>query len=89
MWLQPKHARLLKGGKKNGFLVSADPTNHSKHQRDLLSRMPVAKELAAEIDRAAKKADLSDFDLARAAKVARDEAWTRAALFLLVWTTAW
>ena len=74
MWLEPKNAaRCLKGGKKNGFLVSADPTDHPKHTRDLLSRMQVAEELAAEIDEAAKKARLSDFDLARGAVVARGQ----------------
>ena len=73
MWLSLQKGATNLGEKKNGFLVSANPTDHPKHQRDLLSRMPVAEEIAAEIDRAAKKADLSDFDLARAAKVARDE----------------
>ena len=44
MWLEPKNAaRCLKGGKKNGFLVSADPTDHPRHTRDLLSRMQVAE----------------------------------------------
>ena len=71
MWLGPNHAHLLKG--ENGFLVSAEPSNHAKHQGQLLSRMPVAQKLATEIDKAAAEADLSDFDLARAAKVARDE----------------
>ena len=73
MWLSLQKGATNLGEKKNGFLVSANPTDHPKHQRDLLSRMPVAEEIAAEIDRAAKKADLSDFDLARAAQVARDE----------------
>ena len=69
MWLEPKHAQ----GKKNGFLVSAEPANHPKHQADLRSRMPVAEELAAATDTAAEEAGLTVFDLARAAKVARDE----------------
>ena len=72
MWLPPHQAAKLQG-KKNGFLVSANPTDHPKHTRDLLSRMPVAQKLAVGIDAAAAEADLSDFDLARAAKVARDQ----------------
>ena len=72
MWLsRQKGAAGLKG--ENGFLVSAEPSNHAKHQGQLLSRMPVAEELATEIDKAAAEAGLTDFDLARAAKVARDE----------------
>ena len=69
MWLEPQRAHLLKGA--NGFLVSKNPTHHAQHQRDLLSRMPVAEELAKATDAAAEAAGLSDFDLARAAKVAR------------------
>ena len=73
MWLEPIHAAQLKGGKKNGFLVSAKPADHAAHTKELLSRMPVAEELAKATDAAAKEAGLTDFDLARAAKVARDE----------------
>ena len=73
MWLPPSNAAKLTGGKKNGCLVSAEPTAHAKHQGVLLSRMPVAKKLADEIDEEAKKARLSDFDLARAAIAARDQ----------------
>ena len=69
MWLEPKHAQ----GKKNGFLVSAKPGDHPKHQTNLRSRMRVAEELAKATDAAAAAADLSDFDLARAAKAARDQ----------------
>jgi len=70
MWLsRQKGAANLKG--ENGFLVSAEPGNHAKHQGQLLSRMPVAEELAKATDAAAEAAGLSDFDLARAAKVAR------------------
>ena len=72
MWVRHRHAHLLKG-KKNGFLVSAEPANHPKHQADLRSRMPVAEELAAATDTAADEAGLTVFDLTRAAKVARDE----------------
>ena len=72
MWLPPHQAAKLQG-KKNGFLVSANPTDHPKHTRDLLSRMPVAQKLAVGIDAAAAEADLSDFDLARAAIAARDQ----------------
>ena len=72
MWLQPKVAANLKG-EKNGFLVSADPGNHPKHTTMLRGRMPVAEELAKATDAAAEAAGLSDFDLARAAKVARDQ----------------
>ena len=71
MWVHPRNAHNLKG--VNGFLVSGNPTDHAKHQGQLLSRMPVAEELAKATDAAAAEADLSDFDLARAAKVARDE----------------
>ena len=73
MWLAPENAHLLKGGKKNGFLVSGNPTDHPTHTQQLRSRMPVAEELADEIDEEAKKEDLSDFDLARAAIAARDQ----------------
>ena len=73
MWLAPENAAHLKDGKKNGFLVSANPTNHPKHTKELLSRMPVAQKLADETDAAAEKAGLTAFDLARAAKVARDQ----------------
>ena len=69
MWLPPRTAAGLKG--VNGFLVSAKPADHPKHQASLLSRMPVAQKLAAKIDTAAAEARLSDFDLARAAKRAR------------------
>ena len=71
MWLEPRNAHVLKG--VNGFLVSGNPTDHATHTQQLRTRMPVAEKLAAEIDKAAAEADLSDFDLARAAKVARDE----------------
>ena len=73
MWLGPRHAHLLTGGKKTGFLVSANPTDHPKHTRDLRTRMPVAEELAKATDAAAAAAGLTDFDLARAAKVARGQ----------------
>ena len=73
MWLSLQKGATNLGEKKNGFLVSANPTDHPKHQRDLLSRMPVAAELAKVTDAAAAEAHLSDFDLARAAKVARDQ----------------
>ena len=71
MWVHPRNAHNLKG--VNGFLVSAEPSNHAKHQGQLLSRMPVAEKIAAATDTAAEKAGLTVFDLARAAKVARDE----------------
>ena len=73
MWLSLQKGATNLGEKKNGFLVSANPTDHPKHQRDLLSRMPVAEELAKATDAAAEAAGLTAFDLARAAKVARDE----------------
>ena len=70
MWLsRQKGAANLKG--ENGFLVSANSADHPKHTEQLRSRMPVAEELAKATDAAAAEADLSDFDLARAAKVAR------------------
>ena len=72
MWLPPRTAAGLKD-QKNGFLVSARPADHAAHTWDLRSRMPVAEELAKATDAAAEAAGLSDFDLARAAKVARDE----------------
>ena len=72
MWLEPHTAAGLKG-QKNGFLVSANPGDHPKHTRDLRTRMPVAQKLAAATDAAAKEAGLTDFDLVRAAKVARDQ----------------
>ena len=50
MWLEPKNAACLKGGKKNGFLVSANPTDHPTHQTNLRSRMRVAEELAKATD---------------------------------------
>ena len=73
MWLGPRHAHLLQGGKKNGFLVSANPTDHKAHQASLLSRMAVAEKLAKATDAAAKNERLSDFDIARASVVARGQ----------------
>jgi len=73
MWLSLQKGATNLGEKKNGFLVSANPTDHPKHTRQLLSYMPIAAELAKVTDAAAAEAGLSDFDLARAAKVARDQ----------------
>ena len=73
MWLPPGTAAAVLKDQKNGFLVSKNPGNHAAHTNDLRARMPVAKELAKATDAAAEAASLSDFDLARAAKVARDE----------------
>ena len=73
MWLEPQRAHLLKGGKKNGFLVSANPGNHAIHTEQLRTRMPVAEKLAAATDAAAAEAGLSNFDLARGAVVARGQ----------------
>ena len=77
MWLEPNNARdkvqpWLREG-KNGFLVAKRPNDHPTHQEQLRGRMPVAKELAKATDAAAEAAGLSDFELARAAKVARDQ----------------
>lgn len=71
MWLKPQDAAKLKGCQKNGFLVSAEPANHTRHTTVLRTRMPVAKELAAATDAAAEAAGLSDFELAKGAVVAR------------------
>jgi len=73
MCLEPHIAAKLPPGQKNGFLVSKNPGNHAAHTKELRSRMPVARELAKATDAAAEAAGLSDFDLARAAKVARDQ----------------
>ena len=73
MCLEPHIAAKLPPGQKNGFLVSKNPGNHAAHTKELRSRMPVARELAKATDAAAEAASLSDFDLARAAQVARDE----------------
>ena len=78
MWLEPQRALLLKGA--NGFLVSKNPGNHPKHQGQLLSRMPVAEELAKATDAAAEAAGLT----ADSGRWAIGAGLTRATLLLLV-----